>query len=352
MSIFLCPNYQNSSYPISGVYGDDIDGQLKYYNIYFHRCQNYCKDSATIEKYLQSVYLDTVTVDYTTQSLTLVPYVPNIRPDRHAISSSVYIRIWMSLQSVLFRSDMGYIFQDFKEDNYYQFDKFNRDVDLRDQSTATVPGSFCVLTLSNSSSKVVYTRSFTKAQNALASIGGIVNSIIIIAKILYFLFFRKLIDMELLSFVNFKHSTVVESLELSSAKFKNSPRKTTLHHIFQSREKKESLNLKGCDYILPYNCINSKQKLKTFEKGLEYVDSLLDVKNFMRSQEDLFKLRNLILSKHENHLLSSLPIKLLQYTKEINNNISEDELAQGYRELTKKDNPSDLQLRLINYFEQ
>jgi hypothetical protein len=78
INTYLCPSMKNSSESLYGIYGDPSK-PYSYYNFQFYRCSKDCLDSKTIDSYLTSTYMDMRTLDYSTDSNSLIPFTPFVR---------------------------------------------------------------------------------------------------------------------------------------------------------------------------------------------------------------------------------------------------------------------------------
>jgi hypothetical protein len=197
LSTFYCPNFNGMNDTLIGVYGGV--NNFNYHHYYITKCKTNCKDKAVVDKYLSITYLDTRTIDFMTNSLDQIPYFPYVRSDRHMLSASVYKRIWMFVQAVEYSSDNGLIFSDTTDYSYHQVDNFRNDVDLRDTTGGTIPGTFANLSILNYQAKIKYFRYYMKAQNLLANIGGVISGITVLARILFVFIAAKLYTLKLIN---------------------------------------------------------------------------------------------------------------------------------------------------------
>jgi hypothetical protein len=169
LDTYICPNMRNQSEPIYGVYGD-VRKPFSYYNFYFHRCAENCIDSKVMNSYLSNTFMDMRTVDFSTDSNSIVPNSAFVRAERFAVSHTVWRRIWLYAQKVMFTSDFGYVFEDKSSEVYFQHGISRSDVDMRDKKLEQVPNTFLMLTILNNPSQLHFSRSYLKAQQFLANV--------------------------------------------------------------------------------------------------------------------------------------------------------------------------------------
>jgi len=198
---FYCLLPRSNNYTLNGLYGDK--NSFSYYNFYLHFCtnsstKNDCFDLNTIKNTLQNPFLEVRSIEYVLNNFNKFPGSLVVRSDRHAISSSVYKRIWMYIRSFNYTTDEGYILSSINLQNFFMVDSFRYDVDLRDFMTgSSIPYTFCTFTLLNYS-HVNYTyRELMKLQNLIAQSGGIIKGIMSIFFVLNYLTAQHLLEEKL-----------------------------------------------------------------------------------------------------------------------------------------------------------
>lgn len=188
LSTFYCAIPRSENETIFGRYGNIYP--FGYYHFYVTMCIDSpdCLDFKEIKKITENVYLDFRTVDYTIDNMKEEAKVEIVRTDRHMISSTVYKRIWLYLNSIKYTTDTGLFFNTQSTEYFSQFDSMRYDIDLRDILGGTIPGTFVTLTVLNTGNTMIYDRKYLKLQEYLASIGGIAKFIQIAAFILNYTF--------------------------------------------------------------------------------------------------------------------------------------------------------------------
>jgi hypothetical protein len=182
-------------YSLYGLYGDT--DPYSFYNFANRPCVpeldgDVCYNQAYIKGFLNQVFLDVRTVDFSISNFDSNPFYAVARGDRFTVSQSIFRRIWMKYKSVKYNTDLGYVFSENSENNFHQIDGYTSDVDMRDQKTNVTPYTFLWLTMVNSSQKSIYYRTYMKAQEFLANICGIIKTIMILASFLNYTISKKL----------------------------------------------------------------------------------------------------------------------------------------------------------------
>ena len=190
LDTFYCPIIRPSNETIYGMYGDT--NPFGYYHFYVYMCLNQskddiCLDKESIQKTLSNTYIDMRSVDYSIDNTQPKKVsIPGIRTDRHMLSMTVYKRIWVYLNWVDFISDDGLVFALKSRDQFHQFDSFRYDVDLRNITIGTIPGTFTTITVLSTGKTIIYNRKFIKITEYLATMGGIINCMSTVAYVINF----------------------------------------------------------------------------------------------------------------------------------------------------------------------
>lgn len=181
LDTFYCalPRYSNQT--IYGMYGDIHP--FGYYHFYIYLCINESDDDTCIEQkeseaLLSNTYLEIRTVDYSIENEHLNHVSkPLVRTDRHMLSMTVYKRIWLFINEINYISDNGILFESKETEHFHQVDSYRYDVDLRNITKGTIPGTFATLSILSTGNIIYYTRRYSKIQDYLATVGGIVHII-------------------------------------------------------------------------------------------------------------------------------------------------------------------------------
>ncbi len=183
---FICPEYPTDS-DLNGLYGGTKP--YSFFNFAFRPCineldNNVCENSTYIKGFLNQVFLDIRSVDFSISNFDASPAMPVGKGDRFSVSQTIFRRIWMNFKNIQYTTDIGYLFTNTQTDNFHVLESYSSEMDLRDQKTNVTPFTFLWLTLVNSSHKINYFRSYMKLQNLIANIGGVIKGLILIATLI------------------------------------------------------------------------------------------------------------------------------------------------------------------------
>lgn len=196
---FLCPEY-TKNYSIYGLYGDSKE--YSYFHLMARTCNQVstnCNDLNSVNTYLDNAYFDMRTITHDILPYSTTPYKPTIQGERFPISNSLRIRLWMYIESVAYKSDFGYIFEETQVSEFFKIRNFNKDIFIN--APGTVPFTFFGITLLNYKEKSHYTRTYMKAQTFLANVGGIIRGLTLIGYILNFIISEKLFNLYLINHI-------------------------------------------------------------------------------------------------------------------------------------------------------
>lgn len=108
-----------------------------------------------------------------------------LRSEILPVSSTIYKRIFFYQRPVKYTTDYGLILEDNKDFSFYQVLDSKENVDLR--PSGTVPGSFALISVLMDKYNNFYMRKYSKIQNFLADIGGLIKGLILISAFLNYL---------------------------------------------------------------------------------------------------------------------------------------------------------------------
>jgi hypothetical protein len=191
----------SSNLTMFGKFGDTLNG-YSVLSIVISRCvngtltgQNTIRDNClpldTINSMLSTIFLTFNTLDYEIDHgnyLNPISFV--MASERIQISTTTFKRQFYKLRDVEYKTDYGLMFADIKTENTYQLEQGDNNVDIRKEGF--YPGSFANLSIIASSKNDKYFRSYSKLQKLLADLGGFINLVFTISKILIFFLTRKL----------------------------------------------------------------------------------------------------------------------------------------------------------------
>ena len=177
INTYFCPIQRNYNQTLYGIYGSIYP--FSYYSFTIRFCKNstennFCYPLEYSVNLLQESYLDVIIIDYTLDSLNIKNTgTMTLLKERFMISSTMFKRIWFYLENIKFLTDEGYIFQNNKRNRFHRYNSVRFDVDSRDTKTVYY---FATLTILNTSQTSQYYKTYTKIQDYIPVMGGIIKA--------------------------------------------------------------------------------------------------------------------------------------------------------------------------------
>jgi hypothetical protein len=147
--------------------------------------------SRLVNTYISYVFLDSNIDHNNVQN----PTKYNLRSEILPVSSTIYKRIFFYIKNISYKTDYGFIFQDYREDKVFQVSDSKENVDLRPEGT--VPGSFALISVLMDKYNNFFYRKYYKCQNFLADLGGIIKGLLIIGYCINYLISEEFYYMDL-----------------------------------------------------------------------------------------------------------------------------------------------------------
>lgn len=361
---------KNFTYIIEGTYLQD---KYSFLMFDFYRCQNStengnkCKPLDKIDFYLNSTF---VAVEFTDISIDPSNYEnpdsPILGETYSTVGNNFYREMHIFLKEVLFKSDRGLLFSNYKEKSYIQLDY------LQDMFTLKAQDKFCSFTLKISNRIDVYERKYIKFQTTLANIGGIIKAVSTIGVILTTIYTQTSYELDLTnkmfslsevtshknqvllnqnsnkknigdvnstnSFVNNKNKSnnyVKNANTVSLKKLNTNLMKqfyssvSELGNFGKSDKKKKkkllikrmkTIKLSGIELffskIFP-QCFNKKITIKLLNKGASIIKENLDIITILRELFNNVKLKKMIFTKEQFFLFNIDHKPILSLDQEI-----------------------------------
>ena len=306
---YYCISPRNSSQTIYGLYGNVYP--FSYYSFTVRKClnstenNNICYSNDQILDIMQQPYLDVIFIDYSINSLNKHQVKELIvRKERYEISSTIYKRIWLYFDYIKYITDYGYIFPNEQIEYFHSFDSIRIDMNYYPFSNALV-----TLTVLNNGKNSVYNKEYTKAQDYLAIIGGIIKMITVFCTILNFYnsnnsYYLKIIKDYLKENKNQEKFSIHKNNPISNiipsvvgkskSNLENSIEIFTKNNpVFSSKKKKSNnqinpilggLNKSLSIKILPTVLMN-KKITKTLNMYKEFINDKLNIINIIKKME-------------------------------------------------------------------
>jgi hypothetical protein len=166
---------------IFGTYGK---APYSVYNLYINICVNntskVCKSKEEISQIMSNSFILLSYSDYFLDSRKSGPPGVNfINSMPFAVTPTLAKWFILKIRQISYSTDEGYVFQDFKQQNYTHLEPVYESVDNR--IGMAYPGNFITVSIANSPVREYYMRTYLKFQDLLANIGGVLEGIILIA---------------------------------------------------------------------------------------------------------------------------------------------------------------------------
>lgn len=188
--------YMDQNITFEGVYGD-LTKISRYMDINFVRCINgtkegvICRPEYEIQEVLKEIFFLPYYVNYYMDSNNINdPFQMYIKSDAFPANYGIFKRFFYYYNKVNYITDYGLLFEDKKTQIQYLKNSFFQNVNLS-PGNGFPEGTIATFTLSNGNSEKIYERSYSKLQNLLANLGGIIKGVIVISKTLSYLITRK-----------------------------------------------------------------------------------------------------------------------------------------------------------------
>lgn len=191
-SYYCIKNLKNFNVALFGTNGDlsngfsTIDILLNFCNNDTLPMQGTCAPQSEINKKLQSIFISFGFLDYLVDHNNVErPVQLTLKTEFLPFSSTTFTRYFFEKRTLSYSTDMGYAFPDIKQIKVFQQDAKQVYVDLSVKGDEGTKGmKFGQISLFMNCNLYSYRRSFSKIQDTLASIGGIMNLMILVAYLL------------------------------------------------------------------------------------------------------------------------------------------------------------------------
>lgn len=127
---YSCFDFKNESFDLVGTYGKSP--MFTYLLMFIRPCHLnptpgiVCPDEATVNKALNVAYVDLITIDNKINHNTSNPYLETLYKVRIPVSNTIYKRIWISYQLIDYKTDVGFLFEDFNESKFHSVSGYYR----------------------------------------------------------------------------------------------------------------------------------------------------------------------------------------------------------------------------------
>ena len=341
---YFCIDYDKTqNYDLIGMYGSEEI--YSFGGIGVFQCANTnektdCYSPEKIDTLLKVAYLEYFIVDSLVSSVTLDPIIPKINKNRLNISNSNWQRVWLGIRSGFYNSDFGVLFEHIQINQFHTVELYKEDVKVGNkEDIENGKSEIVIISIQNHSTITYYYRTFMKAQQLLANIGGIIKGLMVIAEILNFLLggklfylslsrlltvkdivplstnFSKINKIELVN-SNLKFSGKVDNIEeqnKSEVKINNltNNNKTPFNTHLQINNVKElmkrKINLKFYEKITSFACCKSNE-IQRYNTVKEIIHNKLSIENLMKNLTSIEVMKEVLFNDSEKQLIDFLEL--------------------------------------------
>jgi hypothetical protein len=126
--------------------------------------------------------------------------VPKIRTEALAFNWDLHSRYFYSLRSILYQTDVGFLFQNKIKDEAYTFYLNQQNVQIR-HGSFLYPTTFGTITFDRQPKSAMYYRAYSKLQTMLAKIGGIIQGIKFIGYCFAYLITKNMFLVDMINYI-------------------------------------------------------------------------------------------------------------------------------------------------------
>ena len=358
LNSYYCLEPRNYSQTIYGLYGNIYP--FSYYSFTARYCKNTtennnsCYSIEESKKKFDYMFLDVIFIDYTINSLKIKNVNEIfIRKERYELSTILFKRVWLYFENIKFIINKGYIFSDEEIENFHGYESVRSDFNIFDDKPIIV-----TLTILNGMKTSIYIKQFTKFQDYVAIMGGLVKVITLLSTILNYYnsensYYLKLIK-DFIIVNKFKQTSLISQSNINSnlsiVNNNEDKNKKTAFHLTSSINPKNRnaigsidftakndsrLNLNKTISKLDYSYHILRTSLTTkilpsFFTKKKYKETLSLYKNFINNRLNIINiLQKLEMIQINNEVISkNIPTSLIsnakEFKKKINNYIKEN----------------------------
>ena len=303
INTYFCPDYTKNM-SLFGIYGDI--NPFSYFHFSLRACineidNNICAPASQLKSYMSNVYFDYITIDYTVDSHSIIPYFATVSGKRFLVSNTLYRRIWMNYKTVFYESDFGYIFEQKKTDHFFQIAEFSSDINLNLPS-GIVPNTILGVTISNLNKTNTISRYYSKAQNFLANVGGIIKGITLIAYLLNYMISSKLYNLYLINHLPEVKYLVLNGIDANNfASKKLKYKESSKNFVKLSDESNLDYKIKSDNiYEVGNDSQNKEKSINNIDKINKMTNLNNEKNNELNDRSDILKLDKINNNSNEN----------------------------------------------------
>ena len=308
---YFCFNFGDSKFDLLGPYGSSEFHQflsIRIRGCYKENEGEGCLSPEIVDKITTDMFVDIRILNTNIMHDRIDPIDKELLGQRIPISSSIFKRIFMKINTIDYISDFGYIFESLEKLHINQFSDYTIDTDFKsynDPKNKPFYKVFSIVNIINNQTKIYYKRTYMKAQTLLANIGGILKGITVIAQLLNFFISKRLLDEELSNHININlQNAIKKDLEQVVEPSKNEINKIENIQMKIDKMNKKSfdnknLNLKLHETFLPLICFCDKRKKELILATSNIIKKTVSIHNVLRKLQEFEAIKRCVLTQNE-----------------------------------------------------
>jgi hypothetical protein len=320
---YLCLNRSGLSLTLFGSNGDIVNGYSKL-QAYIVKCtngsiynpnpdKNSCSSSSQIESVLGGTpvhfYMVYPDVNINFQN-TGEPFIPYLKTEDFTMPLLALFKYLYMFKKTFISTDYGYVFEAIDVQTTYQFDSIQSTLFLG--SSFNIKEAFGVISFALSEKADQHSRSYIKLQTLVANIGGLINFIFIVSKLLVAYITEKSLFLSYINNRQVYENTKQGNTEKSNTTFQLvsfSMSGTTLNKFNLKKQQEEKQLLKhkkmkmSCkDVICPLSLTN---RYDLYKKVDLYIRNNLSLNYILQQLDDLEVMKRYVFSTQELYVLDN-----------------------------------------------
>jgi hypothetical protein len=261
ISTYLCVNWKNDTVNLIGTYGQNQN--ITSISITVLSCDNStstvrCRSPEEIFDAVKRINLSVLTVSNDVNHDEDKPNKPSIAAQKIRSNGFMETDIYIFYNKIQYQSDQGFLLKSLKNTDFFQFSGITTEIgDFNDKMKFGKSFTFFRLYVTVSREMIIYHRNYEKAQVVLALVGGIVNGIMILAKILNYNIGQRMLYIEIYNSIP---ELYMAYEELDSSLLQKRDSISNNNNPSKNKVKEKEDDIKNNNFIINSNSNQSKLK--------------------------------------------------------------------------------------------
>ena len=305
---------------------------------YVDRCVNgkwgktNCAAETEIRETLQTMYMQLSFIDYNINNNNIEsPGVMYLRSERLPLSTNLFKRFFYEMTPILYKTDLGLIFEDFKEDQFFSVGNFML------QPAVQFGDTYAAYTFSLTRNKTTIVKTLEKLQQVLSNIGGSIKALVVGGTIVNMFFtnnnYHECLINELFDFTEKKEGKKeVKKLRIDKSADSNV-------HISsfnrQDSQEKKRVSLDKVTFLKNLKMrlfCHTKLQMDLWYKALNILNERMSIESLIRKSVEVDRIKMLLLDERTWPLFSHFNKLKLENTegmwKEVSKNYSFEQATE------------------------